>query len=105
MGWITRRIVGFAVSAVVASLLWAFAVTRGWVSGEPNLTTACGVLVIGIAFLVSLSVTTRMKRRDEYERAHEQYVKAWQEYYARMAYYPQQQRAAPQRQVEKTQER
>ena len=80
MGWISRRIVGAIVFAIVSSVLGAYAVSRGYITGEPTLSTACGVLILGTAFLISLVITSWMKRRTEWK-------KAWADYYAR--WYPQ----------------
>lgn len=87
MGWITRRIAGFITFAIVSSILTAIAVARGWLSGEPTLTTTTGVAILGIAFLVSLAVTSNMKSNEKARKAWEEYNRAWQDYYARMGYY------------------
>ncbi len=84
MGWISRRIAGFVTFAVVTAVLGAYAATRGWISGEPSLSTATGAVILGFAFLVSLGVTSNMKRNDRTRNAWEDYQRAWQEYYARM---------------------
>ncbi|OGS46608.1 MAG: hypothetical protein A3K66_06145 [Euryarchaeota archaeon RBG_16_67_27] len=84
MGWFGRRIAGFLAFAIVSAVLGAYAVSRGWISGEPTLSTTSGVVILGVAFLVSLVVTTRMKRRDRERQAWEANALAWQEYYARM---------------------
>jgi hypothetical protein len=87
MGWITRRIAGFITFAIVSSVLTGIAVTRGWLSGEPNLTTTTGVAILGVAFLASLLVTSQMKSNDKARKAWDEYNRAWQDYYARMGYY------------------
>ncbi len=84
MGWITRRIAGFVTFVVVSALLGAYAAYRGWISGEPSLTTATGAAILGIAFLTSLAVTSHIKRNDQIRTAWEENQRAWQEYYARM---------------------
>lgn len=88
MGWITRRVAGFLTFAIVSSILGSIAIAKGWLSGEPTLTTSTGIVIIVIAFLVSLAVTTHMKRNEQARKAWEEYNRAWQEYYARMGYYP-----------------
>ena len=80
MGWISRRIVGAIVFSVVASILGAYAVAAGYITGEPTLSTACGASILGFAFLVSFVITTHMKRRAKWK-------KAWEDYYA--YWYPQ----------------
>jgi len=80
MGWITRRIAGAIVFSCVASILGAYAVAKGYISGEPTLSTACGAAILGFSFLVSLAVTTHMKHKAKIK-------KAWEEYYA--YWYPQ----------------
>lgn len=87
MGWITRRIAGFITFAIVSAFLGTFAVAKGWLTGEPTLSTTTGLVILGIAFLVSLAVTTHMKRNEQARKAWEEYQRAWQEYYARMGYY------------------
>ncbi len=84
MGWITRRVVGYIVFAVVTAILGSIAILRGDLAARPDLSTVCGILILGIAFLVSLLVTTSMKRWDLARKAAEENAKAWQEYYARM---------------------
>ena len=76
MGWITRRIAGYIVFSVVAAILGGYAVSRGYISGEPTLSTACGALILAFAFIVSLMVTTHMKHKAQWN-------KYWEEYYAR----------------------
>jgi len=80
MGWISRRIVGYIVFSIVAAVLGAYAFAKGYISGEPTLSTACGAAILGFAFLVSLAVTTHMKHKAQLR-------KAWEDYYAR--WYPQ----------------
>ena len=80
MGWISRRIVGAIVFSIVASVLSAYAISRGYITGEPTLSTACGASILGFAFLISLAVTTHMKRKAQWR-------KAWEDYYAQ--WYPQ----------------
>jgi len=89
MGWITRRIAGYVTFAIVSAILTAIAIARGWMSGGLTLTTTAGAVIVGIAFLVSLVVTSRMKRKENTQKAWEQYNRAWQDYYARMGYYRQ----------------
>ncbi len=84
MGWISRRIAGFVTFAIVTAVLGAYAATRGFISGEPTLSTATGAFILGIAFLLSLAVTSNMKRKDQTRKAWDDYTRAWQEYYARM---------------------
>src|SRR5438445_562331 len=83
MGWITRRIAGSVTFVIVTAILGAYAAFRGWISGNPTLSTATGAVILGIAFLVSLGVTSSMKRTDEIRKAWEANQRAWQEYYAR----------------------
>ena len=89
MGWITRRIAGYVTFAIVSAILTAIAVARGWLSSGLTLTTTTGAVILGIAFLVSLAVTSRMKRNDTARKAWTEYNRAWQDYYARMGYYRQ----------------
>ena len=84
MGWISRRVAGFLTFVVVSGILGGYAAVRGWISGEPSLTTAAGAVILGIAFLTSLAVTSHMKRSDEARKAWEENQRAWHEYYARM---------------------
>lgn len=84
MGWITRRIAGFVTFAIVSAILGGYAAIRGWISGEPTLATATGAIILGIAFLVSLAVTSHMKGNEQARKAWEEYQRAWQEYYARI---------------------
>jgi hypothetical protein len=87
MSWITRRIAGSITFAVVSAILTAYATYRGWISGELTLTTAAGAGILGIAFLSSLVVTSRMKSNDQARQAWdawEQNQRAWQQYYAQM---------------------
>lgn len=84
MGWFGRRIAGFLTFAIVSAILGAYAFSRGWISGEPTLSTTSGVIILGIGFLASLAVTTRMKRREREQRAWEANAEAWQAYYAQM---------------------
>ena len=86
MGWITRRIAGSVKFVIVTAILGAYAAFRGWISGNPTLSTATGAIILGIAFLVSLGVTSSMKRNDQIREAWEANQRAWQEYYAR--FYP-----------------
>ena len=86
MGWITRRVVGAIVFSIIAGVLGAVAVSQGYITGEPTLSTACGVSVLGIALLVSFSVTSSMKRTDRARKAAVENARRWQEYYA--AAYP-----------------
>ena len=82
MGWITRRIAGSITFTIVAVVLTAYAVARGWLTGGLSLTTT-GLVILGIAAICSLAVTTHMKHTDKARKAWE----AWQDYYVRM--YPQ----------------
>lgn len=84
MGWITRRIAGFITFSIVAGFLGSVAALSGWLTGGLSLATARGAAILGFAFLCSLIVTSRMKRRDKYQEAWEANQRAWQEYYARM---------------------
>ncbi len=84
MGWITRRIAGFVTFVIVSALLGAWAISKGYLSGEPSLSTTWGAGILGIAFLLSIAVTHGMKIRDQTRKAWEEYNRAWQEYYARM---------------------
>jgi len=84
MGWISRRIAGFITFAIVSSVLAAWALSRGYITGEPTLGTTWGLAILGIAFLASVAVTHHMKIRDQARKAWEDYQRAWQEYYARM---------------------
>ena len=59
------------------------AMLAGWLVGGLSLATTTGVVILGIAALCSLAVTSRMKREDKERKAWE----AWQDYYVRM--YPQ----------------
>lgn len=79
MGWIKRRVAGFLVFAVASAILGAFAVSRGWLTGEPTLGTATGATIVGISFLLSLAVSSRMKKRDRIRKAQEQNAPAWSE--------------------------
>jgi len=89
MGWITRRIAGSITFVSVSAILTGIAVTKGWLSGEPSLTTTTGAVILGTAFLMSLAVTSGMKRNDRVREAWDEYNRAWQDYYARMGYYRQ----------------
>jgi len=80
MGWISRRVAGFIVFTVISALLGGYAVSRGYISGEPTLSTACGAVILAFSFVVSLMVTTHMKHKSQWK-------KYWEEYYARV--YPQ----------------
>jgi heme A synthase len=84
MGWITRRIAGSITFVIVSAILGAWAVATGHLSGEPTLSTAWGAGILGVAFLVSLAVTHRMKVREKTRKAWEEYYRAWQDYYARL---------------------
>ena len=87
MGWVSRRVVGYIVFAVVSAVLGAIAVSKGYISGEPTRSTVTGVIILGVAFLVSFAVTTRMKDRDAARKKREKIEEQWREYYARV--YPQ----------------
>lgn len=89
MGWITRRIAGSLTFVIVSAILTGIAVTKGWLSSEPTLTTTVGAVILGTAFLMSLAVTSGMKRNDRVRKAWDEYNRAWQDYYARMGYYRQ----------------
>src|SRR6266545_3430094 len=71
------------ISPLVA-VLGAYAATRGLISGEPTLSTATGAFILGVAFLLSLAITSNMKHKDQTRKAWEDYQRAWQEYYARI---------------------
>jgi len=83
MGWISRRIAGAIVFSIVASILGAYAVSRGYITGEPTLSTACGASILGFAFLVSLAVTTHMKRKAQWKKARDDYYAYWYPQYYR----------------------
>jgi len=83
--WITRRIVGYIIFAIVSSILGAIAVSQGFLTGTPTFQTACGAFIIAVAFLVSFALTTRMKERSADQMNREQWENAWREYYARQA--------------------
>src|SRR2546422_4019930 len=68
MGWITRRIAGSVTFVIVSAILTAWAIAAGHLSGSPTLSTAWGAGILGVAFLVSLAVTHRMKVQDQSER-------------------------------------
>jgi hypothetical protein len=82
MGWITRRVAGYVTFAIVSGILGAVAIAGGYLTGPPSLTTTCGLVILGSAFLVSLGVTSSMKRKDLARKAWEENARAWQEYYA-----------------------
>lgn len=84
MGWITRRIAGFITFVVVSALLGGIATIQGWLSGGLSLTTVTGAVILGIAFLASLVVTSNMKRNDEIRKAWQENQRAWDAYYARV---------------------
>lgn len=89
MGWITRRVAGFVTFAIVSALLGGYATFRGWISGELTLSTATGAVILGIAFLASLAVTSHMKTNEQTRKAWEAWEanqRAWREYYARVYY-------------------
>ena len=86
MGWVSRR-VGYIALAVVSAVLGAIAVSKGYISGEPTLSPVAGIIMLGVAFLVSFAVTTRMKDRDVARKKREKIEGQWREYYARV--YPQ----------------
>jgi hypothetical protein len=86
-GWITRRIAGFITFAVVSALLGGYATYRGWISGEVTVTTMAGAIILGIAALASLVVTSQMKSTENVRKAWaawQQNQLAWRDYYARM---------------------
>ncbi len=83
MGWITRRIAGSVTFVIVSAILTAWAIATGHLSGSPTLSTAWGAGILGVAFLVSLAVTHRMKVQDQIRKAWEDSARAWQEYWAR----------------------
>lgn len=89
MGWITRRIAGSITFLIVSAILTAIAITNGWLTTEPTLTTTAGVVIFGTAGLLSLAVTSSMKRNDRVQQAWDDYNRAWQDYYAQMGYYRQ----------------
>src|SRR5947208_1524016 len=80
MGWITRRIAGSITFTIVTVLLGSYAALRGWLVGGVSLATTTGIVILGIAALCSLGVTSRMKREDKGRKAWQ----AWQDYYVRM---------------------
>ena len=82
MGWITRRVAGYITFAIVTGILSFVAITGGYLTGPPGLTTTCGIVILGTAFLVSLGVTSSMKRKDLVRKAWEENAQAWQAYYA-----------------------
>ncbi|MGQ0797797.1 MAG: hypothetical protein ACT4OI_08065 [Methanobacteriota archaeon] len=82
MGWVTRRIAGYITFAIVTGILSFAAVIGGYLTGPASLTTTCGIVILGTAFLVSLGVTSSMKRKDLAQKAWEQNAQAWQVYYA-----------------------
>jgi len=84
MGWVTRRIAGFITFAVVSGILGFIAVTGGYLSGPPTLSTTRGIVILAIAFLCSLGVTASMKRKDRERKAYEENATAWQAYYAQV---------------------
>jgi len=84
MGWITRRIAGFVTFVIISAVLGAWALSTGYITGEPTLSTARGAAILGVAFVASLAVTHRMKVRDRTQKAWDDYNRAWQEYYARL---------------------
>ncbi len=83
MGWITRRIAGFVAFVIASAILGVWAIATGRLSGPPTLSTAWGAGILGVAFLVSLAVTHRMKVRERARKAWEDYERAWQDYWAR----------------------
>ncbi len=85
MGWITRRVAGYIVFAVASAVLGAIAVSQGYLTGEPTLATTCGVIIIGVAFLISFAATTRMKERDVAQKDREEWERAWRDHYARQS--------------------
>ena len=46
MGWITRRIAGSITFTIVAVVLTAYAVARGWLTGGLSLTTTGLVILL-----------------------------------------------------------
>ena len=85
MGWITRRIAGFITFVVVSTILGAWAISTGHLSGEPTWVTAWGAGILGFSMLVSLGVTHRMKVREKAQKAWDEYNQAWADYWARVA--------------------
>jgi heme A synthase len=83
MGWISRRIVGAIIFTVLTSILGAYAVSKGYITGEVTLSSACGALILGFSFLVSLAVTTAMKRKTQWKKAWEDYYANWYAHYYR----------------------
>jgi hypothetical protein len=83
MGWITRRIAGSITFTIVVVLLGSYAALQGWLVGGVSLATTTGIVILGIAALCSLAVTSHMKRQDQTKKA----WKEWQDYYVRA--YPQ----------------
>src|SRR2546430_10688682 len=75
MGWITRRIAGSITFTIATVLLGSYAALRGWLVGGVSLATTTGIVILGIAALCSLGVTSRMKREDKGREAWQ----AWQD--------------------------
>jgi hypothetical protein len=85
MGWITRRIAGSITFTIVAALLASYAALRGWLVGGLSLATTTGLVILGIAALCSLAVTSRMRHQDVEKKAwkdwQDAYVRAYPQYY------------------------
>ena len=113
-GWVTRRIAGYIIFAIVSSIFGAIAVSQGFLTGGPTFQTMCGAFILAISFLVSFALTTRMKERSVDRMEREQWEGAWKEYYARQAqqvqrawqeyYARQRERAQPAQTVQRTQQ-
>ena len=84
-GWVTRRIVGYIIFAIVSAILTGIAVSQGFLTGGPTFQTVCGAFILAVSFLVSFALTTRMKERGTARMEREEWERAWKEYYARQA--------------------
>jgi len=83
--WVTRRIAGYIVFAIVSSVLGAIAISQGFLTGGPTLQTVCGAFILAVSFLVSFAVTMRMKEGSVARNERKKWEGAWKEYYARQA--------------------
>ena len=84
-GWVTRRIVGYIIFAIVSAILTGIAVSQGFLTGGPTFQTVCGAFILAVSFLVSFALTTRMKERGAAQMERKEWERAWKEYYARQA--------------------
>lgn len=80
MTWVTRRIAGAIVFAIATGILGTFAIVIGFLAGPPTVFTSRGLLILAIAFLISLGVTTSMKSKESAQKAWEDNIRAWQRY-------------------------